>query len=100
MKKTIDSLFRALVILVLFPFLFVAGPGIIGSEDLDPDDGLGLFDIPKILTVSVTPGRFNQSISSLSDFCPASLSSQGHQSWSTSLLLFIADLTSPVTLRC
>ena len=100
MKKPTNRLFRALAAFLLFPFSIVAGSGIIGPEDPYRGDELDLFDIPETSAVSVTLGRSGPPMSSLSDFCPASLFSQGRQSWGACSESFTPDLSVSVTLRC
>jgi len=100
MKKTKSSLFRVLAVFVLFPFSFIAGPGYVEWEDLDPDDGLDLFEIPQNLVAWETLRKDRPSVSCPSDFCPNADSIQCHSSLNTYSRPFIPGPTLSDPLRC
>ena len=100
MKKRENRLFGVLVFFVLFPFSLVAGPGYIEYEDLDSDDGLDLFGVPRDSIGSTTAGKDRELVSCLTNFCSKTDSIQHHPLRNKHSQLFIQDLILSVALRC
>ncbi len=100
MKKRKSKLIRVLVFFVLFPFAFIAGPGYVDCQDLNPDDGVDLFGVPRDSTGSTTAGKDQVLVSCLSNLCSMTDSIQHHPLRNEHSQLFIQDLILSVALRC